>query len=255
MANDMRAGWLEDIGYYDGTEEQKLRVLLYGESGAGKTRAAATFPKPFFIDTDKGGKTLEQDKLLKALKIPYVRCYESRGLVKKVFSILDAAETGTGPFAKDGSLAEVETVVLDSMSVFSNSALVDYIGQTGKNPMETKASFDEYGKLLNTQIALGKALKRLSVRFNVVVTALVDVNKDDMTGAMYGGPLLVGQYRQLIGADFDEVYYLTTEGSKDSIRHVAYTAKTGIYAAKTRLQIPYRIEDLRFEDISKGFAA
>lgn len=229
--------WLEDLGYYDDIANQKLRVLVYGAMGAGKTQFAATFPKPLFIDTDKGGMTLRKQK------VRFIPCYETKGIIKRVFDVLKAAETRTGGFAPDGALADVETLVLDSMSVFSNSALCDYIMGVGKDPMQTKASFDEYGKLLNTQIELGKTLKRLSSQYNIVVTSLVDVNKDEMTGAMYGGPLMVGQYRQLIGADFDEVYFASTEGNKDSIKHVIYTAKTGIYDAKTRLALPYRIED------------
>jgi hypothetical protein len=210
---------------------------VYGPMGAGKTQFAATFPGPLFIDMDKGGMTLRK------LHVPFIPCYESKGVVKRVFSILASAETGTGPFAADGQFASIKTLVLDSISVFSNAALVDYVIQTGKDPLQTKPSFDEYGKLLNTQIELGKLLKRLSVKYNIVVTGLVDVNKDEMTGAMYGGPLLVGQYRQLIGADFDEVYFMAVEGQKDSIKHVLYTAKTQIYDAKTRVALPYRIEN------------
>lgn len=241
-----QSDWLKDIGYYDDIAEQKLRVLVYGPMGAGKTRFAASFPKPVFIDTDKGGLTLRK------AHVPFIPCYESKGLLKRVFSIIDAALTRTGPFAKGGEFGDRETIVLDSASVFSNSSLVDLIGQTGKDPLSTKASFDEYGRILNAQIELGKRFKRLSGAFNVVVTALVDVNKDEMTGAMYGGPLLVGQYRQLIGADFDEVYYMTTEGNKDALKHVLYSAKTSIYDAKTRLSIPYRIEDPNASKIIAG---
>jgi hypothetical protein len=242
------ASWLDDIGYYDDQKNQHLRVMVYGAMGVGKTQFAGTFPKPVFIDTDKGGMTLRR------VHAPFVPCYETRGIVKRVFEILKAAETRTAAFAPDGAFADRETIVLDSASVFSNTALSDYIWATGKNPMETKASYDEYGKLLNTQIELGKTLKRLSSQYNIVVTALVDVNKDENTGSMYGGPLLVGGYRQLIGADFDEVYYLATEGSKDSIKHVAYTAKTGIYDAKTRLALPYRLENPSADMLFKALA-
>lgn len=238
--------WLDDIGYYDDIKNQKMRVLVYGSMGSGKTQFASTFPNPVFIDTDKGGMTLRKNK------IPFIPCYETKGIVNRVFSILRSAESKTGAFGPDGVFATCETLVLDSISVFSNSGLGDYLWSAGKNPMESKASFDEYGKLLNTQIELGKMLKRLSSNYNIVVTSLVDVNKDEMTGAMYGGPLLVGQYRQLIGADFDEVYYLTTEGTKDSINHVAFTAKTNIYDAKTRIELPYKIVNPTYDQLLKA---
>jgi len=242
------ATWLDEIGYYDDLKNQKLRVLVYGAMGAGKTQFAGTFPKPVFLDTDKGGMTLRK------LHVPFIPCYETRGIVKRLFDILKSAETHTGPFAADGEFADRETIVLDSVSVFSNTALSDYILGIGKDPKETKASFDEYGKLLNTSVELGKTLKRLSTNYNVVATALVDTNKDENTGTMYGGPLLVGQYRQLIGADFDEVYYLVTEGSKDAVRHVAYTSKTTIYDAKTRLALPYRLDNPHADMLFKALA-
>jgi len=237
--------WLEDLGYYDDIKNQKMRVLIYGPMGAGKTTFASTFAEPLFIDTDKGGMSL------RGKHAKFIPCYESKGIVRRVFEILKAAESKTGPFAPDGDLAGVQTLVLDSVSVLSNAMLCDYIIGLGKDPMQTKPSFDEYGKLLNTQIELGKTFKRLSTMYNIVVTALVDVNKDEMTGAMYGGPLLVGQYRQLIGADFDEVYFAATEGTKDSVKHVLYTAKTGIYDAKSRMGLAYRVEN---PDASKMYS-
>ena len=36
----------------------KLKVLVYGESGTGKTLFAGTFPKPLFFDFDGGMLTL-----------------------------------------------------------------------------------------------------------------------------------------------------------------------------------------------------
>ena len=34
--------------------EQFMRMMLYGDSGVGKTRFAATWPKSLFLDADKG---------------------------------------------------------------------------------------------------------------------------------------------------------------------------------------------------------
>jgi len=242
----VRAAWLDDIGYYDDAASKFMRVLLYGDMKAGKTTLAATFPDPVFIDTDKGGMTIRKEH------VPMVRCYDSKGIIKRVFAILEAAKAKSGPFAEGGEFANCKTIVLDSISVFSNSAIVDLIAQTGRDPMEVKAGYDEYGRLLNVQIALGKLFKTLSTQYHVVVTALPSVDKDENTGSMIGGPLIVGSYRGLIGADFDEIYYLSSEGTKDSVKHVLFTSKTSFYAAGTRLgSLPYKIEDPTFDKLAK----
>ena len=243
-AKPVSRGWLEDIGYFDNASEQKMRVLAYGDMKVGKTTLLATFPNVVMIDTDKGGATLRKQH------IPFVPCYDSKGIIKRVFSILEAARARSGPFAPGGEFAACETIALDSMSVFSNSALVDLIYQTGRDAMEVKAGYDEYGRLLNVQVALGKLFKALSTQYNVVVTALSTVDKDENTGSMVGGPLVVGSYRGLIGADFDEIYYLSSEGTKDAVKHVMFTSKSSFYNAGTRLGgMPYKIESPTYAKI------
>ena len=241
-----RTGWLQDIGYFDDETSAFMRVLLYGAMGTGKTTLAATFPSPLFIDLDKGGMTVRKKH------IPHVRCYDSKGIIKKVFAILEAAHAKSGPFAPGEPFGEIKTIVFDSMSVFSNSALVDLIAQTGRDPLDVKAGYDEYGRLLNIQIALGKLFKALSSQYNVIVTALPTIDKDENTGSIVGGPSLVGQYRGLIGADFDEVYYLMSEGTKDNVKHVLFTSKQSFYDAKSRLGgMPYKLENPTYDSIKK----
>ena len=40
----------------------KLKILVYGDSGSYKTRFAGTFPKPYFFDTDNGMLSLRDHK-------------------------------------------------------------------------------------------------------------------------------------------------------------------------------------------------
>jgi len=240
--------WLDDIGYYDDEKQSNfMRVMLYGLMNAGKTTLASTFPNPLFIDTDKGGMTI------RGKHIANVPCLDSKGIIKRVFNILEAAKNKTGPFAADGPFASIQTLVLDSGTVFSNSALVDIISQTGRDPMEVKAGYDEYGRLLNVQLTLGKLLKVLSTQYHIVMTALPTIDKDENSGSLLGAPNFVGQYRNLVSADFDEVYFMTTEGTKDTVKHVLYTGKYTYFEAKTRLGgLPYKIENPTFDILAKA---
>jgi len=238
--------WLNDLGYFDDDKSIFQRALIYGESGSGKTTFLGSWPRLLVIDTDKGGRTL-RDK-----HIPCIPCLESRGIVDRVFAILTAAQARSKLELDDGRVLdfnEIDTIALDSFTAFSNSAIADMLFEIGKDPLKTKPSYDEYGKLLNIQTELGKRFKRLSLMYNIVVTALPDVNRDENTGTMYGGPLMVGSYRNVVMGDFDEVYYFTTEGSKDKVTYFMYSAKIQFFGAKTKLKIPYRVEDPTYDKL------
>lgn len=46
------------------TVQKRLKALFYGNSGAGKTTAAISFPKPYLIDTEKGSTNDQYVKLI-----------------------------------------------------------------------------------------------------------------------------------------------------------------------------------------------
>ena len=242
--------WLDDLGYFDDETKQMQRVLEYGFSGSGKTHFLGTWPGVCVIDTDKGGRTLRK------MHVPFIPCYESKGIIDRVFAIINSAlarSVLTDPTTGDVLLdwTKIETIGLDSITAFSNAALADLMLGAGKDPLETKAGYDEYGKLLNVQVELGKRLKRLSSIYNIIVTALPDINKDENLGTMMGGPLLVGSYRNTIMGDYDEVYYLEAEPQKDEKKFVLYTSKKQFFDAKSRNGLPYRIESPTYEKLVK----
>ena len=47
------------------TVEKRLKMLLFGKAGVGKTTAAIQFPKPYLIDTERGA---ENDQYVRALE-------------------------------------------------------------------------------------------------------------------------------------------------------------------------------------------
>jgi hypothetical protein len=236
MPTSARSSWLDDIAYYDDdTVGTKYRILTYGEMGSGKTHFLGTWPGLFVLDYDAGGLTLRKQRI-HGRSIPILA---SRGVVRKTFDILDAAIAERPPF-DDPS---IETIGLDTITDFSNMAVEDFLLQANKDPLFTKASYDEYGKLKTNCIELGRRLKRLSVKYNIVVSAKVKLEKDEALGMFVGNPNLVGAYADLIGGDFDEVYFLADESKKDVPKYAAYTGHYLFYSAKSRLGLPYRIEN------------
>lgn len=225
--------WQTKIAFLDDPNaSSKSRVLAYGAAGSGKTHFLGTWPGVFILDYDAGGKTLRK------LHARYLPLYESRGVVKTTLDVIDAALARRPPF-DDGS---IETIGFDSLSALSSAALTDFMYQAKRDPLEVKASFDEWGRLSEFFKELGKRFRRLSTMYNVVVTALVQVEKDENTGICFGKPMLEGKARDKVGALFDEVYYTVDESVKDARKYALYTSRYQFYEAKTRLGLPYRVE-------------
>jgi len=225
------------------------RSLFYGAAGSGKTRLASTFPKPFFIDADRGMRSIDKTGKIQFLRIPGVTV-SAQGVVigpntfDLVMSVLKDAKDSTGPFAAGQPLADRETIVIDSISALVDEFLLKEIMLSNKrNPLTDKAIFDDYGQLKIQLVQIGMLIKDVSDRRNVIVTALVDEEKDALTGAIEGKPLMTGKYRDIIGGVFDEEYYLeSSDAGAGNQKYMLYAAKYKWFEAKTRLLDKNRLD-------------
>lgn len=239
------ASWLSDLHYFDDDSEQNeyVRCLVVGKTGSGKTHFAGTWPSPLVLDFDKGGQTLRKSH------IPYIGMYEVKGVSKRTFDIVAAALMRAKLDLPGGGVldfSQVKTIVFDSITLWSKASLDSFMLDAGQNIIEDKPGYEGYGKLLNASIELARRWIRLSTMYNVVVNALPDVNVDDIDNSKSGGALVEGKFRNQIGAYFDEVYYLESTKPNDPalpVKYALYTAKKGFFEAKTRLGLPYKIED------------
>lgn len=123
---------MQPITSYASTND-KLRLLLQGPSGAGKTTVACQFPKPYVIDIDinLGGtlRFLKENNL--ALPVGY--------------DVLDKDETGAEVQLKQRyqrlnkclldaqTNPEVETIILDSGTTLADVLIAEVLRQQGKN--------------------------------------------------------------------------------------------------------------------------
>lgn len=103
--------------------QKRLKTLMYGVAGAGKTMAAISFPKPYLIDTEKG---FEHQQYLDKLK-------ENGG---SVFHTTDFDELLTEIRALTTEEHEYKTLIIDPLTVIYNN-LVEKCAQdrvTPQNP-------------------------------------------------------------------------------------------------------------------------
>lgn len=223
------AGYEDLVQAFTTQSSNTCRILAYGESGSGKTTLAATFPKPLFIDTDRGMRGLSGADI-KYLRLP-------KGLAfNTMMSILTDALRKSGPFAPGGKMADRQTIVIDGFSALADEYLMEEIMIAEKrDPLVEKPLRDDYGRLKTELIQIGNLIKDVSDHYNVVATALVDEEKDELTGSLQGKPLMTGKYRDIIGAVFDEEYFLECSDSGGVPKYMMYATKYKWYEAKTRL--------------------
>ena len=146
MAKNNLENWMERIGYYDqpGASSSKVRALFYGPTGCGKTTLAATFPNPFFIDTDKGGKVLNDQH------IPFISLERGEKIYKPIIGILNKIKNNEKPFDE----IKVETLVIDSLTALADLILVESMKypQTSnmrvKDHLTEKPEYDHWNLLL-----------------------------------------------------------------------------------------------------------
>jgi DNA-binding transcriptional regulator YdaS (Cro superfamily) len=140
--------------------EQRLKLFMYGEAGAGKTTAAISFPKPYVIDCEGGTK---QKKYVDKIE-------EQDGLL---FKTTDFDEL----IAEVRTLLTVEhpykTLVIDPLTILYNDLVNKCASILKSQSKEKDATGEEFGRhysLANRKMAhLMSLLSRLDM--NVIVTS------------------------------------------------------------------------------------
>ena len=236
------ADWLDEINYYDETMNQKVRVLVYGESGSGKTTFASTFPNVLFIDSDRGGRTLKQKH------IPFIPLVRERGVYKKLIQSL--IKLKTEPTVGDYKL---ETLVIDGITSLAEIFLYEIMrfpdkpGRKPKDPLIEKPDWDDYSMLGSRLLMLHVQLADMP--FNVVVTGLPMLEKDEVTGGFIGKVNVIGGFRNSIAKHYDEVYFLTMQSNRNETHSIAHLRKFKYYEAKSRDNLDPEVIDPSYDKL------
>jgi AAA domain-containing protein len=207
----------------------KLKILLTGRPGVGKTSWAATAPNPGIAACETG----HGDGLLSVA---------AKGLAYIQPSTLwDFEAICTGGVFKDK-----DTIVLDSLSAMVKTFIREYavaMPRRGVDSPKRKAGvpeLDDYMVIAEVTRRLLSAL--LDLDKNIIVTALEKTEKDE-NGVITGiGPDLPGQLFLGAPALFDGAYYLKTrsklripgQATSRYTEHYLITGADGVHIAKER---------------------
>lgn len=232
---------------------ENLKVLVCGSPGTGKTCFAAGFPYPMLVwDFDSKINSaaawyVNDPNRLAGIEVhSFGRRLDGTDPIAEVLKdIADLAEQ-----QKKGEM-KYKTLVIDSATTFS-TAVLNHIMKTNpgikraSSAQGVQATQQDYGILKREFARLIPGL--LSLPMNVVMTAHVKVDRNELTGEIIRSPIMDGSFSQELPIYFEEVYHVTM---KDG-RPMAQT-KSDIYFNFCRSQIPKLPNpvELKYEELIK----
>lgn len=169
-----------------------LKVLVYGESGVGKTVFASSAPRPILWLESEGGTHSIGDK--------------SDIDVARVVGLESYREALTYLQANPG---KYKTVVIDSFSETQAAVLKDImkvVTTLDPNRDEFAPQFGEWGRLTGVMREIARGFRDLPM--NVVITALQREDTDEMTGKTKVRPKLSPSLADELPAFMDACVYL-----------------------------------------------
>jgi hypothetical protein len=230
-------------------KNDKLRLLLQGSSGAGKTSCACQFPKPYVIDIDVNlGGTL--------------RFLKERNLALPVgYDVLDKDENGVDVplplryqrlskcFAEAQKNDAIETIIIDSGTTLAPVMIAEVLRQQGKSEM-TKREWGFFATLGQHFMAT------LSVMRKHIVLIAHEKTVTDANGSIVY-PVKVawpGQVGQNIGVFFTNVWrcevQATASGMQTNYKWQIRTMPEYKYELKNTLGLPPLFE-FKWETIAE----
>lgn len=233
--------------------DENLKILLFGESGVGKTCFASGFPGPtHYYDFDlKVGSVSSFTK-----EIDHIT-YDQYPLDK---NNLGAAGTKfNDDMGKLKSLAAMgefpyKTIVIDSMTTMSDR-IMEYLMKSNPGIKRTLTkggqapALQDYGVF---RIFMKQFIAEiLSFPCNVIMTAHIEIVKDEMTGALLRVPMLTGKLSKELPIYFEEVYYASVEGEGTSRKHVLQTQSDRKFNCRTQRGLPPKI-NLSYEALASN---
>lgn len=226
------------------------KMLVYGESGVGKTVFASSAPRPMlWIESEGGTNSIADPKGIDIVKASGLSTY------REALQYLRSDEG-----------KKYKSVVLDSFTETQASVLKEImqaVHASDSTRDEFTPQFQEYQRLVGVMREIVRGFRDLPM--HVVITALTREDKDELTGRTTVRPRLSPAIASEIPGFMDVVGYMytTTEKVEDQevndeqiiIHRNFLCVPTGKYLAKVRApegtEIPSHLKAPKFKDVAK----
>lgn len=189
---------------------QGVKLLCYGEAGAGKTTLIAGMPKPVILSAEGGLLSLQD------ANIPYIEIDSMAALYEAYQWLTESDE------AKD-----FQSVSLDSISEIAEVCL-------SHEKQSNKDGRAAYGEMQDSMTKVIRAFRDLPKR-HVYMSAKLEKTQDEQGRILYGPSMPGKKLTQGLGFFFDEVMAMRIERDADgNVQRALQTAGDGLWSAKDR---------------------
>lgn len=204
------------------------KILVFGESGTGKT---------YFAGTYDNEKTL----LINVKAESGTMTLRSKGINLKTITINNYADMKAAINWLKENGSDFDLVFVDSLSQWQKN-LEKEIPESGNKFAKWNTIADYTYEVVHAFFALP---------FHVVFSCEIKKEKDEVTGEVFYNPSLMGKSKDDIPYWFDEVYYFTRVQAKigEPIAYKCLTAAAMKYPCKSRLGLPLVIDNPKLSDI------
>lgn len=187
-----------------------VKLLVYGQAGAGKTSLIPTLPNPIVLSAEGGLLSIRD------ANVPYI----------EVSSMSDIQEAYKWLTESDEA-KQFESVALDSISEIGEVVL-NYERKQTKDPRQA------YGAMAEQVADLIRAFRDLNGK-NVYFSAKLEKSQDEMGRILYAPSMPGNKTGQSLPFFFDEVMALRIEKDADGVIQRALMCESdGLWVAKDR---------------------
>jgi phage nucleotide-binding protein len=186
-----------------------LKLLVYGQAGAGKTSLIPTLPKPIILSAEGGLLSISQHD------IPFIEVTSMDALREAYSWLLDSDEA-----------KQFDTIALDSISEIAEVCL-------SKEKSIAKDPRQAYGEMQTTMAELIRSFRDLPK--HVMMTAKLEKAQDEMGRMMYSPAMPGNKTGQSLPYFFDLMLALRVEKDEEGVSQRALMCDSdGLWQAKDR---------------------
>lgn len=187
-----------------------VKVLVYGQAGAGKTSLVKTLPKPIVLSAEGGLLSIQDADL------PFIEIGDMDTL-KEAYTWLTQSDEAKG----------FESVALDSISEIAEVVL-------NAEKKATKDPRQAYGAMQEQMADIIRAFRDLPGR-HVYMSAKLEKTQDEMGRVLYAPSMPGNKTGQALPYFFDEVLALRVEKDGEGVTQRALMCDSdGLWLAKDR---------------------